>query len=266
MNTLKSFFFIGCAIFAGFGLSNIVCADENNIVMEKNMNLTSSAMINRRSENVKLQGLIPNETQRGSMSVSGLGHFGLGLNVGELLDTTDSAFFHVKTTGTSATGLFETSASNIFRLVGGDHAVEFFVGDGEGLFLLRKIGINGTTGAQWISAKETGEVGIGGGAETPLAQLHVSTRNVDEDKDLFLVSGSFDGTSLTTGNEHMIVKGNGNVGIGTIEPNTKFQVKDGDVYVETIGSGIILRSEDGSCFRVTVNNDGTFASESLSCP
>ena len=58
----------------------------------------------------------------------------------------------------------------------------------------------------------------------------------------------------------------GNVGIGTTGPSSKLQVKDGDIYVETIGSGIILRSPDGSCFRVTVNTDGTFASADITCP
>ncbi len=61
-------------------------------------------------------------------------------------------------------------------------------------------------------------------------------------------------------------KVSGNLGVGTAGPNSKLQVKDGDIYVETVGSGIILRSPDGSCFRVTVNVDGTFASASVSCP
>lgn len=58
----------------------------------------------------------------------------------------------------------------------------------------------------------------------------------------------------------------GNVGIGTTGPNSKLQVKDGDVYVETVGSGIILHSPNGSCFRVTVNDDGSFASANITCP
>lgn len=62
------------------------------------------------------------------------------------------------------------------------------------------------------------------------------------------------------------MKADGNVGISTADPKSKLQVTDGDVYIESIGKGIILKSEDGSCFRVTIKNDGTFSSESLSCP
>lgn len=82
------------------------------------------------------------------------------------------------------------------------------------------------------------------------------------------INGNGDGTGYQWSGHYGLVIDliNGNVGIDTPSPNSKLQVTDGDVYVETIGSGVILRSPDGSCFRVTVNNDGTFASASVTCP
>jgi hypothetical protein len=57
-----------------------------------------------------------------------------------------------------------------------------------------------------------------------------------------------------------------NVGIGQAAPVSKLQVKDGDVFVETIGAGVILKSPDGKCWKLTVTNDGTVQAVSVTCP
>jgi hypothetical protein len=73
------------------------------------------------------------------------------------------------------------------------------------------------------------------------------------------------------GTEYMRVDGDrngyqGNVGVGTATPNTKLQVANGDVYVQSIGSGIILTAPNGQCWRVTVANGGGFTSALVACP
>jgi hypothetical protein len=57
-----------------------------------------------------------------------------------------------------------------------------------------------------------------------------------------------------------------NVGIGTSSPATKLQVKDGDVFVESVGSGIIMKSTNGNCWKIVVQNNGSLSTVSVPCP
>lgn len=60
---------------------------------------------------------------------------------------------------------------------------------------------------------------------------------------------------VTSGANHLVVK-EGDVGVGTSSPASKLGVSGGDVEVEDIASGVILKSPDGTRWRVTVDNSG----------
>ena len=66
--------------------------------------------------------------------------------------------------------------------------------------------------------------------------------------------------------ERMRVASNGNVGIGTENPTTKLEVTNGDVYVNDATKGIILKSPNGNCWRVTIDNTGTMIRTAITCP
>lgn len=78
----------------------------------------------------------------------------------------------------------------------------------------------------------------------------------------------------TTGNasspwtllDNNISYNNGNVGMGTSEPKTKLQVKQGDIYLESIGTGVIMKSTSGQCWRLTIDNVGRTQTEAIDCP
>lgn len=68
------------------------------------------------------------------------------------------------------------------------------------------------------------------------------------------------------GNEIFRVDDNENVGIGTSDPKSKLQVKNGDIYIENINSGVIMKSPNGQCWRVTINNSGQLVPAAITCP
>ena len=66
--------------------------------------------------------------------------------------------------------------------------------------------------------------------------------------------------------ERMRFKPDGKIGIGTTSPGSQLQVTGGDIFIEDVNSGVIMKSPDGNCWRLTVNNDGTPNFTSITCP
>ena len=58
----------------------------------------------------------------------------------------------------------------------------------------------------------------------------------------------------------------GFVGIGNSIANSKLQITDGDIYIENIHRGIIVRSKGGKCFRMQPNESGELISTEITCP
>ena len=56
--------------------------------------------------------------------------------------------------------------------------------------------------------------------------------------------------------------GNGNVE----QPKSKLHIFNGDVNIDQIGSGIVLKSPNGQCWRVTIDNTGNLIRTAITCP
>ena len=72
-------------------------------------------------------------------------------------------------------------------------------------------------------------------------------------------------TSMST-MERMRINADGNVGIGTTSPESKLQIKDGDIYLENSNTGVIMTSPNGQCWRMTVDNTGNPVFSNVLCP
>ena len=59
---------------------------------------------------------------------------------------------------------------------------------------------------------------------------------------------------------------NGNIGINEPFPKSKLHIKEGDIYLEDINSGIIVRSSNGTCWRLEVLNTGVLEPVAVPCP
>ncbi len=70
----------------------------------------------------------------------------------------------------------------------------------------------------------------------------------------------------TQDKEDIYYDSQGSVGIGT-QPRAKLQVHQGDIYLDTVGTGVILRDEAGGCWRFTIDTVGRFKATKLdTCP
>ena len=138
-----------------------------------------------------------------------------------------------------------------------------------------------TSDTQRLTIQSGGNVGIG--TTSPDAKLHVnsSTSNTvalfestDASGKIFIKDNSTsndysvgigaEGNDLTFhaasgGTERMRIDSSGNVGIGTSSPASRLEVDGGDIEVDDSASGLILRSPDGTRYRVTVANGGTLS-------
>jgi len=58
----------------------------------------------------------------------------------------------------------------------------------------------------------------------------------------------------------------GNIGIATLAPKAKLQVSEGDIYIEDIGKGVIMKSPNGQCWRYVPDNSGQLVGTTIVCP
>jgi len=62
------------------------------------------------------------------------------------------------------------------------------------------------------------------------------------------------------------VTGTGNVGVNNQNPKAKVQVTGGDLYIDSPGTGIIMKTETGFCVKLIVNKKGKLKTIKVPCP
>ena len=84
---------------------------------------------------------------------------------------------------------------------------------------------------------------------------------------IFMNSNVFSIGRGSQGNDSIInLSVDGNVGLNETNPKSKLHIKNGDIYLEDINKGVIMKSPDGQCWRYTPDNSGQLNGTAISCP
>ena len=120
------------------------------------------------------------------------------------------------------------------------------------------VGIGTTSPSEILHISGTGEKFLKIASTDQAAGIKISSDGTGEWK--VYQRNSFDGLEFEYGGTSaMTFLANRNVGIGTISPASRLDVSGGDVEVKDIASGVIMKSPDGTRYRVTVANGGTLS-------
>ncbi|MFU8843417.1 MAG: T9SS type A sorting domain-containing protein [Bacteroidales bacterium] len=131
----------------------------------------------------------------------------------------------------------------------------------------------------------TGKIGIGDVTE-PQAKLHIKGDYLEQ-AEIFVEPHAFGGAyraslwlgtkdygirarysrlEFKVGHDGNYVFNDGNIGIGTVLPNARLHIADGDIYLQDISKGIIMKSPDGQCWRGTLTVEGNLIFNQTDCP
>jgi hypothetical protein len=166
----------------------------------------------------------------------------------------DNSFFGREAGNRTTTG----NSNSFFGFASGYHNTtgEF------NTFVGRRSGINSLDGSSnTFIGSGAGDINESGGSNTIIgAAANLGANN--------LTNATAIGANAVVSASNSLVLGDGtvNVGIGTASPDARLQVNGGDIYVGNPGAGVILRSGNGSCFRLVVNNSGVLGTQPITCP
>jgi hypothetical protein len=59
---------------------------------------------------------------------------------------------------------------------------------------------------------------------------------------------------------------NPKVGINTSQPHSALQLENGDIYIKEASRGIIIRTHQGYCFRLNIDENGVVRTTQITCP
>ena len=95
--------------------------------------------------------------------------------------------------------------------------------------------------------------------------MDAAGNSIGFEKDIAIAIGVNSELGCITGDGCFVATNTNNVGVGTDNPKAKLQVRNGDVSLETIGTGIILKSPNGNCWKITISNTGVITSVAVPC-
>jgi trimeric autotransporter adhesin len=111
----------------------------------------------------------------------------------------------------------------------------------------------------------TGRIGIGN-VTGPQAKLHIRADAVENATLMLEATGQGKESSILFGSEHYISAAEeDHFNFNTAEGKA-FIFRNGDIYMEDINSGIIMKSPNGHCWRGVMTDNGTLTFSQTDCP
>ena len=108
----------------------------------------------------------------------------------------------------------------------------------------------------------SGLAGYAGKAGVTNSQNGLVLRADGNSGQIQFLTGGFD----VIANNRLNISADGKIGIATPAPLEQLHLQTGNIYLQEVGSGIILKSPNGSCFRLSVSDTGTAVFSNLTCP
>ena len=75
-----------------------------------------------------------------------------------------------------------------------------------------------------------------------------------------------DGNGIGDACENIAGNNTGYVGIGTLTPQSKLHVAEGDIYIDNLHRGVIFKTSNGLCFRLKLTDEGRVITQAVTCP
>ena len=96
-------------------------------------------------------------------------------------------------------------------------------------------------------------------------QIDAAGNSIGFEKDIAIVIALNESIGCTAAQGCFVASNSNNVGVGTLTPKAKLQVTQGDLSFETVGTGVVIKSPNGNCWKITVSNTGVLTSVAVPC-
>lgn len=200
----------------------------------------------------------------GTLTATGIGQFAGALRITESSTTQSLLIGNQDSAGANQPGMITGTNGNLGFGYGNS-----WVGEGGTFSETMTVSTDDRVGIGTANPTKTLHVNSGSTNEVALFEstdgnAHISFKDNTTSSSTHGIGAVGDNLTLyTNGGERIRIDSTGNTGIGNTSPASKLTVTGGDAEVDTVGKGFILKSPDGTRYRITVANGGALSASAV---